>query len=601
MPGSDRAPSLRRRISLRHLIFLTLLATGIAPLVVISALTIGQNRRLLEDQERAHLAASADALSREMSDRLAGSRRLLGQIGAALMAPPGDDGPSERLRKPWVRGYLAGVAAEPGSDLLALRVLDAAGEGPRLAAGELPEAGQRALDAAFERALAGRGAVYEPAVLPGEPVPAAAVAVPVFRDAGPPVMVVEALVRLSTLGTLFPEAGVPAGAGLFLLGGAGEILWSRSADPALGRALAASQVVADFRARPLSLSGQYEAEVGGEPRTVLVQVAPVGEAGWAVVAQRPLTAAFGAVDRMVVSTAVSALLLIALALVVAALVANRLSRPIDRLAETSHQIAAGNFGGRVEIGGLATGELVGLAENFNRMSGELADHVERLRQAARTNRELFLGTLRAFVAAVDAKDPYTRGHSERVAEVSRTLARHLGLSDERVQRVWIAALVHDVGKIGIDDKILKKGGLLTEEELARMREHPAIGADILEPIESMRDTLAVVRWHHECWNGRGYPDGLRGEEIPLEARIVAVADTFDAITTHRPYQEAYSRAFAVETIERLAGSRFDAKVVTAFLGACNKGEIDAPEEPAATDAPAGERAGAAEHRLSRLA
>ena len=117
------------------------------------------------------------------------------------------------------------------------------------------------------------------------------------------------------------------------VGDAGEILWSRSADPALGRSLAASQVVADFRARPLSLSGQYEAEVGGEPRTVLVQVAPVGEAGWAVVAQRPLTAAFGAVDRMVVSTAASALLLIALALVVAALFANRLSRPIDRLAE----------------------------------------------------------------------------------------------------------------------------------------------------------------------------------------------------------------------------------------------------------------------------
>ncbi len=601
MPGSDRAPSLRRRISLRHLIFLTLLATGIAPLLVISALTIRQNRRLLEDQERAHLAASADALSREMSDRLAGSRRLLGQIGAALMAPPGEDSPSERLRKPWVRGYLAGVAGEPGGDLLALRVLDAAGEGPRLAAGELPEAGQRALDAAFARALAGRDAVYEPAVLPGEAVPAAAVAVPVFRDAGPPVMVVEALVRLSTLGTLFPEAGVPAGAGLFLLGDAGEVLWSRSADPALGRALAASQVVADFRARPLSLSGQYEAEVGGEPRTVLVQVAPLGEAGWAVVAQRPLTAAFGAVDRMVVSTAASALLLIALALVVAALIARWLSRPIGRLAETSHQIAAGSFGGRVEIEGLATSELVGLAEDFNVMSREMADHVERLREAARRNRDLFLGTLRAFVAAVDAKDPYTRGHSERVAEVSRTLARHLGLPDERVQKIWIAALVHDVGKIGIDDKILKKGGLLTEEEYAHMREHPVIGAEILDPIEPLRDTLAVVRWHHECWNGRGYPDGLRGEEIPLEARIVAVADTFDAITTHRPYQEAYSRAFAVETIERLAGSRFDAKVVTAFLSACNKGEIDAPEEPAAANAPEGERAGAAEHRLSRLA
>jgi HD-GYP domain-containing protein (c-di-GMP phosphodiesterase class II) len=125
-----------------------------------------------------------------------------------------------------------------------------------------------------------------------------------------------------------------------------------------------------------------------------------------------------------------------------------------------------------------------------------------------------------------------------------------------------------------------------------------IGAEILSPIEPLRDTLPVVRWHHECWNGRGYPDGLRGEQIPLEARIVAVADTFDAITTHRPYQQAYSLAFAAETMERLAGSRFDAKVVSAFLSAHARGEIAAPEqaegEPSAPFADA-------ELRMSRLA
>jgi HD-GYP domain-containing protein (c-di-GMP phosphodiesterase class II) len=597
MSSSDRRP-LRRRISLRHLIFLTLLATGIAPLLLSSALTIRQNRRLLEEQERAHLAAAAAALSREMSDRLDGTRRLLAQVGTALMALPGEETPAERLRRPWVRGYLQGVAGED-ADLVALRVLDAAGEGPRLAAGELPAAAERALDAAYERSLRGRGAVYDLAVLSGGGVPAAAVAVPVFRDAGPPVLVAEALVRLAALDTVFPEgAAMPPGAGLFLLGGAGEILWSRSAAPELARALAESQVAADFRAHPLSLSGQYGAGVGGERRTVLVQVAPVQAAGWGVVVQQPLAAAFGAVDRMVVSTLASSLVLIALALFFAAVFARRVSRPIKRLAETSHEIAGGSYGGRVELSGLATGELVGLAEDFNRMSGEMADHVRRLERAARLNRELFLGTLRAFVAAIDAKDPYTRGHSERVAALARTLAQHLGLPEERAQRIWIAALVHDVGKLGIDDRILKKGGLLTEEEFARMREHPGIGAEILTPIEQLRDTLPVVRWHHECWNGRGYPDGLRGEQIPLEARIVAVADTFDAITTHRPYQQAFSLVFAAETIERLAGSRFDAKVVSAFLGAHGRGEIplpeQAPEEPAVPLADA-------ERRVSRLA
>ena len=131
-----------------------------------------------------------------------------------------------------------------------------------------------------------------------------------------------------------------------------------------------------------------------------------------------------------------------------------------------------------------------------------------------------------------------------------------------------------------------------------MREHPVIGAEILTPIEQLRDTLPVVRWHHECWNGRGYPDGLRGEQIPLEARIVAVADTFDAVTTHRPYQQAYGLSAAVETMERLAGSRFDAKVVSAFLSAHARGEIAAPEQPA--EEAAGPLADA-EQRMSRLA
>lgn len=576
MSSRERAPALRRRVSLRHLLFLTLLVTGIAPLLLSSVLTIGHNRGLLEEQERSHLASSAAALSREMSDHLAGTRRLLTQIGAALMAPPGDRSPADRLRRPWVRGYLEGVARE-GGDLLALRVLDASGVGPLLAPRELPAGTQRALDAAFAAALDGRAAVFELASIPGGGPPAAAVAVPVFRDAGSPVLVAEALIRLSALDAVFRDAAeMPSGAGLFLLGGAGEILWSRSSGPQLAGALADSQVVADFLARPLSLSGQYQADLGGDRRRILVQVAPVAEAGWGVVVQRPMTASFGAVDRMMINTLASSLVLVALALFFAALFARRVSRPIGRLAETSHQIAAGRFGGRVEVAELATSELVGLAEDFNRMSGEMADHVRRLEEAARLNRELFLGTLRAFVAAVDAKDPYTRGHSERVAALARTLARHLGLGGERAQRIWIAALVHDVGKIGIDDRILKKGGQLTDEEFALMRQHPVIGAEILESIEPLRDTLPVVRWHHECWNGRGYPDGLRGDDIPLEARIVSVADTFDAVTTHRPYQEAYALDFAVETIERLAGSRFDAKVVTAFLSAYHKGEIPGP-------------------------
>ena len=147
-------------------------------------------------------------------------------------------------------------------------------------------------------------------------------------------------------------------------------------------------------------------------------------------------------------------------------------------------------------------------------------------------------------------------------------------------------MLHDVGKIGIEDHILKKNGVLTNEEYEIMKLHPVIGADILTPIGALREMLPAVRWHHESWNGRGYPDGLKGEEIPLIARIVAVADTFDAITTNRPYQNAYSAEYGVETITKLTGARFDAKVVTAFLRAFETGSIkvEAPSADAGTAA-----------------
>ncbi len=147
--------------------------------------------------------------------------------------------------------------------------------------------------------------------------------------------------------------------------------------------------------------------------------------------------------------------------------------------------------------------------------------------------------------------------------------------------MWIGALLHDVGKIGIEDRILRKSGVLTPEEYEQMKLHTVMGADILSRIEQLKEVIPAVRWHHEAWNGRGYPDGLKGEQIPIFARIVAVADCFDAITTNRPYQQAYSLQFAVETITKLTGSRFDAKVVTAFLRAFEAGEVRVvPTRPA---------------------
>ncbi len=340
-----------------------------------------------------------------------------------------------------------------------------------------------------------------------------------------------------------------------------------------------------FVAMPLSLTTQYGGERGGERTEMLAQVSPVEASGWGVVAQKPVSEAFELVDRMFGNAAVAAVPLVALALLFAYWVARRVGEPIQRLADTSSQIAAGSFGGRVESHGLAF-ELSDLAANFNRMSGQVASQVQQLRDAAQANRDLFIGSLRAFAAAIDAKDPYTRGHSERVATLARTIGRHLGLAEELQHKVWIGALLHDVGKIGVEDRILTKAGVLSPDEYEQMKLHTLKGAEILSPIEQLREVIPAVRWHHEAWNGRGYPDGLKGEQIPLIARVVAVADCFDAITTNRPYQQAYSLKFAVETITKLTGSRFDAKVVTAFLRAFEAGEVRmAAPRPAAAPQP----------------
>ncbi|MGB3563355.1 MAG: HD domain-containing phosphohydrolase, partial [Thermoanaerobaculia bacterium] len=368
---------------------------------------------------------------------------------------------------------------------------------------------------------------------------------------------------------------------VFLIDRDGSLLWAGAASEEMQQAVGESSLVQDFVAKPLNMTQEYPLAVGGKTVKMLGRVSPVTETGWGVVVHRPAKLAFAAVREMIVNTAVSTALLVTLALAVAIFAARKVSLPIQNLADTTHQIAAGNFGKRLQR--IGPGKEIGdLAEDFNRMSGHVESYVDRLQDAAQQNRELFIGSMRSFVAAIDAKDPYTRGHSERVATYSRIITKSLGLSETEQHKIWVGALLHDVGKIGIEDRILTKGGVLSEEEYDQMKLHPVIGAQIMSRIEQLKEMIPAIRWHHEAWNGSGYPDGLKGEQIPLSARIVGVADSFDAITTNRPYQRAYEPDFAVETITRLAGTRFDAKVVTAFLQAFESGQIQKRTAPAPT-------------------
>ena len=178
--------------------------------------------------------------------------------------------------------------------------------------------------------------------------------------------------------------------------------------------------------------------------------------------------------------------------------------------------------------------------------------------------DLYLGTIKSLALAIDAKDQHSHEHILRVQRYAVATAKLLGLDNDLVEAVNTGALLHDIGKLGVPDYVLLKTGELTEEEFAKIRKHPEIGAAILEDVQFPWPVLPVVRSHHERWDGTGYPDGLRGEDIPITARILAVADVFDALTSSRAYRGAWSREAALAEIEREAGKKFDPAVVAAF-------------------------------------
>lgn len=177
----------------------------------------------------------------------------------------------------------------------------------------------------------------------------------------------------------------------------------------------------------------------------------------------------------------------------------------------------------------------------------------------------YVATLRSLIQILEAKDPYTKGHTERVASYSMALANRLELPQEDLRRILFGSLLHDVGKMGLRDELINKPGPLTPDEWVQMKLHTVVGAQIVEKMEFLTGAIDIVRHHHESWDGKGYPDGLAGENIPLVARIVTVADSFDAMTTDRPYRKALTVAEAVRRLEESSGIQFDPHVANVFI------------------------------------
>lgn len=202
---------------------------------------------------------------------------------------------------------------------------------------------------------------------------------------------------------------------------------------------------------------------------------------------------------------------------------------------------------------------------------------------------MFFSTVWSLASAVDAKDAYTHGHSRRVAQYSAELGRALGFDAREIERLELSAILHDVGKIGVPEAVLNKPDRLTAAEMAVMRTHPERGAEILASIRAMRDIVPGVLHHHERFDGQGYPNQLKGDNIPLVARIILVADTFDAMTSSRPYRSSLPVQVAIDEIRRCTATQFDPRLAEVFIDLAERGIIRPIESAGLHPARLGER------------
>lgn len=320
--------------------------------------------------------------------------------------------------------------------------------------------------------------------------------------------------------------------------------------PALAGADRAAAMRGDAAAVVRAVSaGSSSAQIFFVPWVMRYQ--PIGYIGL-VVPSTPVTGGQVRLTFVILGICVVALIL---TLVVGSMVSRSITRPMAALITATNEVAKGRLDYRPRVEALD--EIGRLTASFNDMIGVLSERTDRLERFSEE-------TLLALAAAIDARDPYTLGHSMRVAAYSHLLARTAGLQPEHIESIRRGCLVHDIGKIGVSDKILRKEGRLNRVEQAQMREHPVIGHRMISRLDWEKQVFDVVLHHHERWDGLGYPRRLKADGIPVVARVVAIADALDAMTSMRPYRAQLTLTSAIDEISRQAGAQFDPSLIRAF-------------------------------------
>jgi len=543
------------------LVALTVLPVGLAGWGFVSS-----NREQVATLEMQYLSRQAGGLAKEIELYFLESVGRIESVAPALRPPEG-----QRLQ-PEVSAEVLNELVAKNQHIVSLRLVDASGKWTQVPGRPLSAAAEKELesllDEAFKTNMRGRPVRQNLVRLPGED-PLVVVSTPVIGQGGAVAGALQGVVSLEGIMSRLAEEG---GHGVIvdLVDKTGNVLFS-SDGARVGKSARVHPLVMQFMQATVRLTRPYQDPLRPGQEAVLGSLCPVADPPWAVVTARDVGIAFAVVRNMANTTALLVAITGLAAMAAGVLLARRITLPLRHLADVSTAVAQGDFTRQVPV--TSRNELGQLADNFNVMAVEIDRYVRSLQQALQENKELLVDSIRALAAAIDAKSPYTRGHSERVAQYAVAIGRHYGITGNELEKVEIAALLHDVGKIGIEDAILQKPDALTDTEFAQMRIHTVKGAAIVSPIKRLREMLPGIRSHHENWAGDGYPDGLVGEQIPVVARVIAAADVFDAMTTQRPYQSAFGLDFVFKRMRELSGGRLDPAVVDAFFSAFRKGDL----------------------------
>ena len=545
------------------------------------------NRDRLKTNEMLLQNTVTRSLADDISQHQDSLRMALMNLSSAIQVASGGDISSKNISAPELRALLENFVSS-STDIAYATLLNSEAKG--ISAGRIaPDAFmQRELERAYAASAEGR-AYSGQALAVGsgkESRTVVLVSNPITYDG----RVLGMIGAVEDLGFLIKRMQEVNRGGLtpYVVDSQGRLVAGASPEYATGQGMAKIEIVKNFvdegGKAQLAATKEFNIYEGGRKTGMLGTYSPVTALEWAVVVQKPQAEAYRGVFEMQRTARLLALLAVLVSMALSVYVARKITNPVEVLTESSRAIARGDFSQRVHL--RSRTEIGELAETFNVMSEELEQFVQDLKRAAEENRALFMGSIQMLAGAVDEKDPYTKGHSDRVTRYSVLIAKELNMPDQFIEMLRISALLHDVGKIGIEDRILKKPGALTPEEFEIMKTHTTKGANILRPVKQLREMLPGIELHHEALDGRGYPYGLKGDQIPILARIIAVADTFDAVTTNRPYQNAHDPNDALRIIHSLVNKRLDAQCVAALTTVFDRGDIRVQNIVKAAAAPA---------------